>query len=125
METSLNIEALKRRLEEEKDLLTKELSGIARQNPNNPKDWHARPAEPGETDFHDETADRIEDFEERLSETTTLEKRLCNVEQALLRLTSNTYGQCEVCQEPIEIARLEANPAARTCKKHLDQESAR
>ncbi len=125
METSLNIADLKRRLEEEKDLLTKELSGIAHQNPKNPKEWEAVPAEAGEADFHDEAADRIEDFEERRAETDPLEKRLGNVDQALARLANNTYGQCEICHEPIETARLEANPAARTCKKHLDQESHR
>ena len=125
METSLNTTELKRRLEEEKDLLIKELSGIAHKNPKNPKDWSAVPAESGEADFRDEAADRLEDFEERQAETDPLEKRLENVEQALARLANNTYGQCEICQAPIETARLEANPAARTCKKHLDQESHR
>ena len=65
METSLNIDKLKTRLEAEKVLLQEELSEIARQNPKNLKDWEAVPAESGETDFRDEAADRIEDFEER------------------------------------------------------------
>ncbi len=125
METSLNTAGLKRRLEEERDLLTKELSGLAHKNPKNPKDWEAVPSESGEVDFNDEAADRIEDFEERQAETDPLEKRLENVTQALARLANNTYGQCEICHEPIEPARLEANPAARTCKKHLDQEDHR
>jgi RNA polymerase-binding transcription factor DksA len=30
------------------------------------------------------------------------------------------YGICKVCGEEIEEARLEANPAAETCKAHLN-----
>jgi len=123
METSLNIDKLKTRLEAEKVLLQEELAAIAHKNPKNPKDWEAVPAESGETDFRDEAADRIEDFEERQAETEPLEKRLDNVEKALGHLANHTYGQCEICQAPIEAARLEANPAARTCKKHLGQEN--
>ena len=125
MNESLDIEALKAKLEAEKTLLQEELSGIAHKNPKNSKDWETVPTESGETDFHDEAADRIEDFEERQSETILLEKRLNNVERALAHIAGGTYGQCEICQMPIAKARLEANPEARTCKQHLDQESAR
>ena len=124
MDQTLNIEKLKARLEAEKVLLQEELAGIARQNPKNPKDWEAASAETGEVDFREETADRLEDFEERQAETVPLEKRLDNVEQALKRIAGGTYGQCEVGGETIEPDRLEANPAARTCKKHLGEEGA-
>ncbi len=125
MDQTLNLEKLKAKLEAEKILLQEELSGIAHQNPKNPKDWEATPTETGETDFNDETADRLEDFEERQAETIPLEKRLANVERALVHIADGTYGKCEICQGPIEMARLEANPEARTCRQHLDQETAR
>ena len=125
MEQTLNIEKLKAKLEAEKILLQEELSGIARKNPKNPKDWEAASAETSEPDFNDETADRIEEFEERQAETIPLEKRLADVERALSHMASGNYGQCEICQVPIELARLEANPEARTCRQHLDQETAR
>ena len=98
---------------------------MAKVNPKNPKVWNAEPAETGEDAFRDEEADRIETLEEREAEIIPLEERLHNVEKALNKIATGTYGQCEVCQAPIETARLEVNPAARTCKQHLDQESAR
>jgi len=40
---------------------------------------------------------------------------LAEVEAAIQRLESGTYGICERCGQPIADARLEARPAARTC----------
>lgn len=40
--------------------------------------------------------------------------RLGDVEAALLRLREGTYGVCEVTDEPIPVARLLAEPTART-----------
>mgnify|MGYP001588383242 CR=1 FL=1 len=125
MDQLLNLELLKTKLEAEKELLTEELSGMAKVNPKNPKIWEAVPAETDENAFRDEEADRKETFEERQAEIIPLEERLDNVKRALAKIGADTYGQCEVCQTPIEIARLEVNPAARTCKRHLDQERAR
>ena len=34
-----------------------------------------------------------------------------------------TYGSCEISGEAIEVERLEANPAARTCKAHIEREA--
>jgi DnaK suppressor protein len=41
--------------------------------------------------------------------------RLGDIEAALMRLRTGTYGTCERCQQPIATGRLEARPAARTC----------
>jgi len=124
MDQSLNIKELQAKLEAEKTLLKDELSSVARVNPKNSKNWEAVPAEIGENAFRDEEADRIETLEERQAEIIPLEKQLHNIDRALAKIADNTYGQCEICQTPIEKARLEANPEARTCKQHLDQESA-
>jgi len=40
---------------------------------------------------------------------------LAEVEAAIERLATGTYGICERCGQPIAAARLEARPAARTC----------
>lgn len=125
MEQTSNIEKLKAKLEAEKALLQEELSSVAHQNPKNPEDWEAVPAETDEMAFRDEGADRIETLEERQAEIIPLEKQLHNIERALAHIADGTYGKCEICQTPIELARLEANPEARTCKQHLDQETAR
>lgn len=40
---------------------------------------------------------------------------LDDIEDALGRLESNTFGLCEHCRRPIPLARLRAMPAARHC----------
>ena len=44
---------------------------------------------------------------------------LSEVEAALERVRTGTYGICEVCLQPIDVARLEARPTARTCVHHV------
>lgn len=44
---------------------------------------------------------------------------LSEVEAALERVRTGTYGICEVCLQPIDGARLEARPTARTCVHHV------
>jgi DnaK suppressor protein len=41
--------------------------------------------------------------------------RLAEIDAALERVASSTYGICERCGRPIAPARLEARPTARTC----------
>ena len=65
-------------------------------------------------------ADRFEDFEARSSMIKTLGSRLNNILKALRGLNKESFGKCEVCKKDIEMLRLEANPAARTCKNHLE-----
>ena len=43
---------------------------------------------------------------------------LSSIEAATVRLAQGTYGVCEVCQQPIPAARMEARPTARTCIAH-------
>ncbi|HEV7424571.1 MAG TPA: TraR/DksA C4-type zinc finger protein, partial [Candidatus Paceibacterota bacterium] len=72
-----------------------------------------------ESDENDK-ADRFENFEARSSMLKTLEPRLNNILRAIRGLNKESFGKCEVCKKDIEMTRLEANPAARTCKKHLE-----
>jgi len=44
-----------------------------------------------------------------------LRETLDEVERALTKLESGDYGICESCSSPINPARLEAMPTARTC----------
>lgn len=43
---------------------------------------------------------------------------LIYVENALSRIENGTYGECEVCAEPIEEQRLQALPYATLCMTH-------
>jgi DnaK suppressor protein len=44
-----------------------------------------------------------------------LRDTLADVDHALTKLDTGTYGTCEVCGQPIGDARLEAMPTARRC----------
>jgi len=116
----LDKKRLKEQLEAERDVLLEQMKDMGKLNPDT-GEWEATPEEQDvpETDQND-MADRFEDFEERSSVIKTLEPRLGDVLRALKNLSKESFGKCEVCKSPIELARLEANPAARTCKKHLE-----
>ncbi|MFA6566536.1 MAG: TraR/DksA C4-type zinc finger protein [Candidatus Paceibacterota bacterium] len=49
-----------------------------------------------------------------------MEVRLNEINAALERTEKGGYGICRVCQGEIEDERLEANPAAETCKGHIN-----
>ncbi len=50
--------------------------------------------------------------------TDQAREHLDEVEAALDRVVDGTYGICQVCREPIDPARLQARPTARTCVRH-------
>lgn len=104
----------------EKQTLEEELGGIALFNTET-NVWEATPDQElmGESDDND-AADRFEDFEERSGMVTTLQTRLTDVNAALAKIENGTFGTCEVSGDPIEEDRLNANPAARTNKAHMN-----
>lgn len=110
----------KKKLLAEKDALESELATVARKNPTNPKDWEPVPdAREDIPASRDDTADKIESFEENIAITRQLEARLAEVRDALERIENRNYGRCISCGNAIETDRLHANPAAQTCKAHL------
>lgn len=108
------------RLEEEKATLEKELESVGRRNPTNANDWEAVPQEVGQEADPNDRADLITHFEDNTAILKDLEIRYNEVVAALGRIDAGTYGVCEISNEPIEEARLDADPAARTCKEHLN-----
>lgn len=119
--TNEQIENFKNKLEEEKRVLEGELKSVGQRNPDNQADWEATPPEADETtkaDTNDE-ATRIEEYEDHAAILKQLEARFNEVESALGRINAGEYGICEVDEKPIELDRLEANPAATTCKEHM------
>lgn len=122
MET-IDTKHFKEKLEEELAVLTGELSKIARINPSNPNDWEPIPANMDTLEADkNEVADRIEGFEKNTALVKELEIRFNNVKEALKKIEDGKYGICEDTGEQIPIARLEANPAAKTCAEHLGPE---
>lgn len=51
--------------------------------------------------------------------TDQAREHLREVEATLPRVAAGTYGVCDVCRRPIDAARLEARPTARTCVEHV------
>jgi RNA polymerase-binding transcription factor DksA len=114
----------KKALEEDLIQITSDLTDLGIHNPSVPEDWIATPsdivdAEPDENI----AADRSESWQERRSTVAALETRYNNINRALVKIEKGTYGICEVCGEEIETDRLDINPAARTDKTHINEES--
>lgn len=99
----------------EKALLEDELQAIARKDGNG--DWIAVPE--AHTDVEGDEGDQaefIQDFDSKIARLGSLETKYNQVVAALERIEKGTYGICLKSGNPIEEDRLEANPAAETCK---------
>ena len=122
----MNTEHLKEKLEKELAEVDSELKNIGRRNPDVPSngvtDWEAKPAD-FDTDTADESelGDRLEEYEENTAVLKNLEIRYNEIKVALHKIEDGKYGVCEVCGKEIEADRLEANPAAKTCKEHMQK----
>lgn len=98
-----------------------ELKTVSRKNPDSPGDWEPVPESMDVLASDDnEVADKIESFEDNIAILKQLEFRYNELKGALVRIKENQYGICLVGGEVIEEERLEANPAATTCMKHLN-----
>lgn len=112
----------KNRLEEMKRDLESELATLGIHNPDT-DDWEADFGSDYSSESDDNLiGDQAEAAEERIATLALLETRYRNIVRALTKIEMGTYGICEVSGEPIEADRLSANPAARTCQKHMDDE---
>lgn len=109
-------------LESERARVEAELAELGVKNPDSAKNWDASV---GDIDTsateQDELADRQEELEERRDELDALKARYKDIQDALKKIEDGTYGVCEISGEDIERDRLEANPAARTCKAHMGE----
>jgi RNA polymerase-binding transcription factor DksA len=104
----MNTSTYQQALEDEKRVLEGELSTVARRNPSNPGDWEAVPQEAGQESDPNDRADAMEGYGDN------------DILAALERIANGTYGTCVVSGEPIEEDRLKADPAAKTCKEHMN-----
>lgn len=121
---AVDTSVFKARLEKLLGDITEELTTIGIHNPDNPSDWIATPEGVAEHEADPNiSADRVEAWDERAALVATLETRYNNIVRALKRIEEGTYDVCEVCGKPIQEARLDANPAARTDIEHREEES--
>ncbi len=119
------INELKTALEKERELLISELKTIATPDPNLKDDWNVKHEEWGEDQITSEeeleTGESVNESDEDMKNKALsdhLELRLKEVNDALKRVKDGTYGICDVCQKPIPLERLKANPAAKTDMEH-------
>jgi RNA polymerase-binding transcription factor DksA len=114
------IKKLKHKLEEEKKAIQKELQSFAEEDKKLKGDWDTRfprfDKETGGSSL-EKAADEVEQYEALLPIEFSLEKKLQNINSALERIKKGQYGICKKCKKTISPERLEAFPAAETCKK--------
>ena len=114
----LNIETTKQQLIEERDRLQRELMDLSETDKEGNTGVH--PNELDTVEFADEQPDRMEELVENEANEENIKALLQQTELALEAITGGTYGTCTACQNPIDEARLLANPAATTCIAHAN-----
>ena len=110
-------------LMKEMSQITEELSKLGIKTPED-GDWGAIQGAMNRGDKADPNtlADRDEEFLEKANVLGEIESRYRDLADALQKLNHEPekYGICEKSGQPIEDERLEANPAARTCKAQMN-----
>lgn len=110
------IAQLKKRLLDEKALIESELLEIAKKSPLVKGDWISVSEDQSDpSDTMDERAHVVTDLEERRAIEQSLELRLKEIDETLLRVDFRTYGKCTSCSLDIDPKRLEVTPVASTC----------
>lgn len=114
------LDQMRQVLSTEKAELEKELHAVGEKDTGNEvpgQEHRAKFPEYGDDklDSLESGANEVADFAADSNAVVWLERRLNDVEAALERLDAAKYGVCEKCNQEIEPARLEANPAARQC----------
>jgi DnaK suppressor protein len=104
---------LKEALLQEKTKLEENLGRIAKPLDKKAGDYETSFEDIG-TDREDNTTE-VEQYTDNLPVEITLEKKLQDIIDALKKMDDGTYGICANCNQEIDIERLRANPAAKTC----------
>ena len=104
MPSDTQLASLRASLEEERELLRRQLGDLGVEGRGQSFDENF--ADSGEVAAQQGEA---------LSLANSLQEQLDDVERALGKLDGGSYGTCENCCKDIQEARLEAMPAARLC----------
>ncbi len=115
----LDKKKIKEKLEQERDELLEQMKDMGKRNPKT-GEWEVVQENTTHEADQNNMADRFEDYEGKSGMMDVFESRLENIEKAIANLGKASFGVCKVCKKEIEAKRIEANPAATTCKKHLE-----
>jgi RNA polymerase-binding protein DksA len=105
---------LKAKLEEEKKKLEEELQKFAKPT-DNPENFETKYEDFG--DDRDDNASEVESYSDNVALENNLEFQLREINDALEKMEKGNYGICGNCNQEIDIERLRAYPAAKTCIK--------
>ena len=83
-------------------------------------EWEGSSESEGEEADPVDAADNIEELATNVPLVSELQKRRKAIKSALRKMKDGTYGTCDECGEDIDVARLEANPAAAMCIRHAE-----
>lgn len=114
----------KEKLEAEKTLLEKEIMTLGH-TMDEEGNWMATAVEqPGPLGNDDPDKNVQADYNEEVGEnqatSDVLKQRHNEIIASLKNIEEGTYGICSISGNPIEEDRLDANPAAKTCKAHME-----
>lgn len=115
-----NLAELKKKLEEDKRSVEKQLSSFAKKDPKIAGDWDTKyPNFDGGVGGQklEEEADEVEEYITLRPIENSLELKLQAINTALDKIKKGTYGKCEKCKKDIPLERLEVYPEAKTCLK--------
>ncbi len=113
--TDFDLDAAAARLREERDEVRARLAGMTRDL----ESLFAASADSNADDEHDPEGQTIAYERSQLSTLIQgAQVHLAGIGAATIRLQRGSYGICEVCDQPISPARLEARPTGRTCVRH-------
>jgi RNA polymerase-binding transcription factor DksA len=113
------LEELNGKLLKEKEEIEAGLKDFAKADPKLKGDFDTQfPDIAGQTPEESESADEVEEYENKLHVEHVLELRLRDVNKALEKIRKGSYGICENCGKEIPFERLQANPAAKNCATH-------
>lgn len=106
-------ESLRRKLEQERERLQRELTQLNRQE--GPLGDRTATEQSGYGNHMADDASQTFEMEKDLALERNLRGHLQQVELALRRMDEGTYGVCEECGGTISLERLEAMPWANVC----------
>jgi len=115
---AVTFDELRQRLKEERDRLVKQLE---QNRASAPAVGDAKEGSP--YGKKEEGASEAFELEKRLALEKRLMGTLAEVEHALRKFEQGTYGVCDTCGQPVEIARLEVLPQANLCLNCKAQQS--
>lgn len=116
MENSLDnkiLESIKKELLSRRKQIVDSLEDISQADTHEADNLGSKFPEYG--DKPDENAQEISDYSTNSATEKVLEKTLADIDGALKRMKTGTYGVCKYCGQMINPKRLQARPVASAC----------